>query len=348
MQPSCLSSLQQHTTAIEITNISAKDLPKIHWPHEYSVQFELGNQNQLTQRKKRNKTEGNVKWDDTVIINISPNFSKLKLLLYDQGLLSLSHCLGQANLDLTLCTDLENGFTGEVTLETDRKEVVGLLNLHIKRRDLTQHIEFERARIVLGVVDKSAPGMVSPPQIVETLQDGIEAVDKLQQSVDALTGLSPRLVTLVESLETFVNNVASIAEIHPYAYAAWNLLTFAVKVCPVFCIEANKSINTLIDTMHEMYAILVEMQLWRRVSKGYSCPDCGANEGVRIFSHRLSVGETKERFCTIHNKLQPIQTKINDFKDCLGKLKSSLTDRLTINSNIAVVRVLDAVETIGI
>ncbi|KIJ33788.1 hypothetical protein M422DRAFT_264252 [Sphaerobolus stellatus SS14] len=191
------------------------------------------------------------------LLNNHPNFSKLKLLLYDQRLLSPSHCLGQAELDLTLCTDHENGFRGEVTLENDRKEVVGLLNLHIKRRDLTQDIDSERARIALEAVDKSAAGMTSPPQTIQILQDGIEAVDKVQQSVDALTGLSTRLVTLVESLETFI---------HPYASAAWNLLTFAVKMAGEE-VQLDQSINTLIDTMHEMYAILVEMQLWRNESQ---------------------------------------------------------------------------------
>jgi len=79
---------------------------------------------------------------------------------------------------------------------------------------------------------------------------------------EALTPLSTKLKSLLDSFGPFIKMVDTIAEVHPYATAAWKLLRVAYTLASEQQSRDNNIIG-LVDTMQDMYeSLLRKDKLW--------------------------------------------------------------------------------------
>jgi hypothetical protein len=151
---------------------------------------------------------------------------------------------------------------------------------------------------------------------------------------------------LLAKLQIYSNLASTIAEIHPYAKAAYSVVSAAYQVV-IKQLERDESIKCLVLAMDDIYSFVHEAHPLETI------------ESHRIIMTQLSqqtieCGYFISEYCAdtfatraIKYAVAPIDAAITEYGRKFSELKSSLLAHSIITTEIKVLRILETVERLG-
>ncbi|KAE9396971.1 hypothetical protein BT96DRAFT_1021056 [Gymnopus androsaceus JB14] len=148
---------------------------------------------------------------------------------------------------------------------------------------------------------------------------------------------------LLEKLQIFANLADKVAEVHPYAKAAYSVISMAYKAV-MKQLERDANINCLILAMDDIYSFVKEAEPLQQI------------ESHKLIMARLAQQTTEcgyfiSAYCvdtflmrTVKYAVSPVDAAITMYGSKLNELKSALLAHSTINTEITVLRIWETVK----
>ncbi|KDQ54636.1 hypothetical protein JAAARDRAFT_400570, partial [Jaapia argillacea MUCL 33604] len=180
--------------------------------------------------------------------------------------------------------------------------------------------------------------------VSDTISTATSAVNAVTSAAKPFADVWQPVLT---SVEAFVKSVDAILELHPYAKAAWSLLSCVYKMA-VDQIERDAKINSLAGVMYDIYEIAKDADPLKDYTTIGDTLKRMLLQTVECAYFIRAYAETKgfvER--TIKNKVFPVDEVIVKFEKTFEGLKSDLLNKATIQASITVFRIWDTVKELG-
>ncbi|KAF9058771.1 hypothetical protein BDP27DRAFT_1342956 [Rhodocollybia butyracea] len=243
----------------------------------------------------------------------------------------------------------------------------GLENLFLKSLNRSQSIiqplrgtSTNLARIEFNVVVETSEESVAIAAMVQRakmrafrLQRSMSSANsKANSIIQTADGASPSIDNVVESfvpllqkLQLFSNLADSVAEVHPYADAAYSIVSLAYKVV-LAQMQRDANILALIDVMDDIYSFVKEAEPLRQIESQQKVMICIAQQTTEC-GYFVSAYCSDSFFVrTMKHSVASTDAAIVDYGKRFSELKAALLDHATINTEITVLRILDVVERI--
>ncbi|KAF9072466.1 hypothetical protein BDP27DRAFT_1320509 [Rhodocollybia butyracea] len=180
------------------------------------------------------------------------------------------------------------------------------------------------------------------PNSASTAVSMIQAADGVYSSTENALG---NFVLLLEKLQVFANLANSVAEIHPYADAAYSIISVAYKAV-LAQMQRDENIIALIDTMDDIYNFVKEAEPLRQIESHKKVM-------IRIAQQTTECGYFISAYCsdsffarTIKHSVSTTDVAIINYGKMFSELKTALLDHGAIITEITVLRILETVERI--
>ncbi|EIM81233.1 uncharacterized protein STEHIDRAFT_162217 [Stereum hirsutum FP-91666 SS1] len=174
------------------------------------------------------------------------------------------------------------------------------------------------------------------------LLSGLQSVDDV-----SLDTIKETWAPLLSKLAVFSNIADSVSEVHPYAQAAYRVISAAYKLV-VAQMQRDINILLLVDAMNDVYDFVKEAEPLRTVK---------SHEKVMLLlaQQTTECGYFISAYCnddfftrTLKHAVAPTDAAIVEYGNKFSELKAALLAHATINTEISVLRVLDIVERVEI
>ncbi|KIK60577.1 hypothetical protein GYMLUDRAFT_244151 [Collybiopsis luxurians FD-317 M1] len=148
---------------------------------------------------------------------------------------------------------------------------------------------------------------------------------------------------LLEKLSIFAQLTATIAEVHPYAQAAYSVISLAYQAIQNQ-VQRDINIISLVETMDDIYAFVKEAEPLRRIESHKEVMN-------RISQQTVDCGYFISAYCAdpflfraMKHALLPTDAAIVTYGQKFSELKAALLARSAIHTEIAVLRTLEIIE----
>ncbi|EIN12241.1 hypothetical protein PUNSTDRAFT_130507 [Punctularia strigosozonata HHB-11173 SS5] len=190
------------------------------------------------------------------------------------------------------------------------------------------------------------------------VERGAAAVDERKDLAQGLASSPKQWEPLFRRLKQFTELVDKIAEIHPYANMAWNVLSITI----IGQVKLDQSIRDLLDTLENVYDFMDQAQPLDTVKSAAKLLTALAQQTTECgwFIHDYAKNKNflprtaSNAWKKLVHPAQAAPAMVKEYRAKFAELKSQLLDGSTIRTAIAVGnvdlvvhRVLDAVEEIA-
>ncbi|KAF9058769.1 hypothetical protein BDP27DRAFT_1453783 [Rhodocollybia butyracea] len=194
----------------------------------------------------------------------------------------------------------------------------------------------QRAKIRASRLQRSISSADS--KAVSTIQTADGAYPSIDNVVETF-------VPLLEKLQLFSNLADSVAEVHPYAEAAYSIVSLAYKVV-LAQMQRDANILALIDIMDDIYSFVMEAEPLRQIESQHKVMICIAQQTTECGYFVSAYCSDSFLVRTMKHSVASTDAAIVDYGKRFSELKAALLDHATINTEITVLRILDVVERI--
>ncbi|KAJ7687664.1 hypothetical protein B0H14DRAFT_894940 [Mycena olivaceomarginata] len=264
-------------------------------------------------------------------------------LFHDSSLPGADSCLGVIDISigalLEMCIPGDNGKFAKLQLRgvhgTSKGKPAGTLSVR-----LTQHIDtaasaLEQAqrdvkKLKLGpatsVIMQTAGIITNTPSTVEKLQSGLS---KISAKIEVLVSLGDQIAT-----------------IHPYANAAWKILTSVYQAARQQQ-EADEKLLKLVDTMVEVYSFVEDTEFLAQKIKSLENQTLAIAKQTHECAYFIQE-YTAQGFCSraVRNNWTHADQKIDGLSATLLHLKDCFEDRLTVQSLFLSTKMLEKLDSL--
>ncbi|KDQ54654.1 hypothetical protein JAAARDRAFT_196547 [Jaapia argillacea MUCL 33604] len=312
---------------------------------KHSVKATVGREIKTSRATERTKDPS---WLDLDFVFDLSESSHLTVEVFDHPIVSLGPSfVGGIMVDSNVLRH-ETVITRQLdSLRRPGVDVAGSLTLHITVNGLgdTTGLDtvLEHAEKGLHLLDP--PGWATPiPDPVSNVASSIAAVS--QSTTDIWQPALNSVESFVEGLKASVRVVDALAEIHPYAKATWTLLSFVYKTV-INQIALDARINHLAHVIREIYQVAIDADPLKNhgtIGKTLQRMLMQTSECAYFIREYAKTKGFASR--AVKNQIDPVDDKIDVFETKFNALKSDLELKATIQSSIAVFRILDTVAKI--
>ncbi|KAE9386012.1 hypothetical protein BT96DRAFT_891849 [Gymnopus androsaceus JB14] len=148
---------------------------------------------------------------------------------------------------------------------------------------------------------------------------------------------------LLEKLHIFANIADKVAEVHPYAKAAYSVISMAYKVV-VNQLQRDANINCLILAMNDIYSFIKEAEPLQQIESHKTIMACLAQQTTECGYFITAYCADTFLVRAVKYAVSPIDAAITMYGSKFNELKSALLAHSTIKTEITVLRVLETVE----
>ncbi|KDQ54630.1 hypothetical protein JAAARDRAFT_696886, partial [Jaapia argillacea MUCL 33604] len=312
---------------------------------KHLVKATIGHEIKTSRETERTKDPS---WLDLDFVFVLSDSSHLTVEVFDHPVVSMGPSfVGGITVDRN-ALQRETVITRQLdSLGRSGVDFAGSVIVHVTVNALGDVTGFEP---VLDNVDEDlrqlcTPGWVKPiPDPVSNVVSSIATA--YQSTADIWQPALKSVESFLEGLKATVRVVDALAEIHPYAKAAWTLLSFVYKTV-INQIALDAKVNRLADVIREIYEAAKDadpLKEYGTIGKTLQCMLMQTTECAYFIREYAETKGFASR--TVKNQVYPIDAKIELFKTTFDGLKSDLQNKATIQSSIAVFRMLDTVTDI--
>ncbi|KAE9395097.1 hypothetical protein BT96DRAFT_997889 [Gymnopus androsaceus JB14] len=148
---------------------------------------------------------------------------------------------------------------------------------------------------------------------------------------------------LLEKLQIFANIADKVAEVHPYAKAAYSVISMAYKVI-VNQLQCDANINCLILAMDDIYSFIKEAEPLQQIESHKTIMACLAQQTTECGYFITAYCADTFLVRAVKYAVSPVDAAITMYGRKFNELKSALLAHSTIKTEITVLRVLETVE----
>ncbi|KAF8342414.1 WD40 repeat-like protein [Amanita rubescens] len=161
--------------------------------------------------------------------------------------------------------------------------------------------------------------------------------------VSTVDSANNRVSLFLDKLSMFNDIVNKLATIHPYAYAAWTILSVASKTI-IDQVNRDDSIRSLLLKMDEVYTFLTGEEL-QRIESMKSVVECITHQTLEC-SYFIREYSKNEKFRTrfIKNLLSGTDDRVKEFNGVFDKLMQEFRDGAIGDTLVVVHRIWDHFE----
>ncbi|KAF9061868.1 hypothetical protein BDP27DRAFT_1300736 [Rhodocollybia butyracea] len=233
-----------------------------------------------------------------------------------------------------------NGSSVVQPLRSTSNDLVDRIELKVdveaSRNSVAMAAAVQRAKIQASRLQRSSSSVttsISPIQTPDNVYSGT--------TEDALGNFIP----LLEKLQVFSNLANSVAEIHPYADAAYSIVSLAYKTV-LAQMQRDKNILALIDTMDDIYSFVKEAEPLRQIESHKRVMICIAQQTTECGYFVSAYCSDNFVFRILKHSVATTDAAIVHYGNKFSELKAALLDHATITTGITVLRILETVERI--
>ncbi|KAF9064575.1 hypothetical protein BDP27DRAFT_1470619 [Rhodocollybia butyracea] len=216
----------------------------------------------------------------------------------------------------------------------DRIEL--MVDVEASQNSVAMAAAVQRAKIQASRLQRSTSSATTAISLIQTTDNVYSGTTE-----DALGNFIP----LLEKLQVFSNLASSIAEIHPYADAAYSIVSSAYKAV-LAQMQRDANILALIDTMNDIYSFVKEAQPLRQIESHKRVMICIAQQTTECGYFISAYCSDNFVVRTLKHSVATTDAAIVHYGNKFGELKAALLDHATITTGITVLRILETVERI--
>ncbi|KAF9049428.1 hypothetical protein BDP27DRAFT_1434122 [Rhodocollybia butyracea] len=321
---------------VKVTIVQVYSMRHTEWPKKYFATVTINDVTEKTEEATLAVMSN--AWNQELTFTISGS-SKLKIQIFQQHRFHDDSLIGTCEGDLEDL--LMQSLNGNIEQEF-RSSVISQTKVSLAFRVEFHEDPAYQTAIMKAMIQRTKLGSLrlAQPRAQRLLSGSSQLVDE---------AVSPDLVEawipLLQKLEIFANLANMITEVHPYAKAAYSVISLAYKVVHDQ-IQRDMNIQCLVNTMDDIYSFVKEAEPLHHIESQRQVMACLAQQTVEC-GYFISA-YCSETFLAraVRHSVNPTDLAVIEYGQKFSDLKAALLAHATIQTEIKVLRIFETAERI--